>query len=139
MMITSGITEHRPPCGGTVAGAVWVGEARDLAGQWADAEGFPAGVVEDVRLVASELVTNAVAHVAGSWGVVLRLYRCDVGAVVEVWDSDSAHPPRIGEPDFVRESGRGLFIVDSLTGGLWGWQCLADDKGKVTWAAIRCR
>ncbi|WP_018653878.1 ATP-binding protein [Actinomadura flavalba] len=115
-----------------------MGEARDLAGQWADAEGFPTEVIEDVRLVASELVTNALAHASGSAGVVLRLYRCDAGVVVEVWDSDSTHPPRITEPDFVRETGRGLFIVNSLSNGMWGWQRLANNKGKATWARIPC-
>ncbi|WP_155884520.1 ATP-binding protein [Actinomadura flavalba] len=115
-----------------------MGEARDLAGQWADAEGFPTEVIEDVRLVASELVTNAIAHAAGSAGVLLRLYRCEGGAVVEVWDADANKVPEIGEPDVVHESGRGLFIVNSLTGGMWGWQRLADNKGKATWARIPC-
>ncbi|WP_155884829.1 ATP-binding protein [Actinomadura flavalba] len=133
-MITTGITEHKPPNAAVGAGTAWVSEARNLAGQWADAEGFPAEVIEDVRLVASELVANAVEHAAGSEGVLLRLYRCDVGATVEVWDALGAKRPKVMVPDLLNESGRGMAIVEALS-YKWDVNPLANG-GKAVWAVI---
>ena len=51
-------------------------------------------------------------------------------AVVDA--SDDAPTPR--HPDWVRESGRGLQIVDALS-SVWGWSPL-DGHGKAVWAVL---
>ncbi|MGK4584471.1 ATP-binding protein [Kitasatospora sp. HPMI-4] len=110
---------------------------------------------DDVSLVASELVTNALRHALGarrdegSAPVPGRLSTCTRpvadGAlpirislvhrapqvVCAVSDPSSAGPVA-REPDFVAESGRGLHLVDSFSRS-WGWHPLAG-AGKVVWA-----
>jgi hypothetical protein len=39
-----------------------------------------------------------------------------------------------GVPAWDADAGRGLFIVDALTAGRWGW--FAADTGKCVWAEI---
>lgn len=46
--------------------------------------------------------------------------------------SDDAPTPR--QPDWVRESGRGLQIVDALS-SVWGWSPI-DGHGKAVWAVL---
>ena len=46
--------------------------------------------------------------------------------------SDDAPTPR--QPDWVRESGRGLQIVDALS-SIWGWSPI-DGHGKAVWAVL---
>jgi hypothetical protein len=46
--------------------------------------------------------------------------------------SDDAPTPR--QPDWVRESGRGLQIVDALS-TVWGWSPI-DGQGKAVWAVL---
>lgn len=108
---------------------------------------------DDVALVASELVTNALRHAIGA--------RPDpVGGALGEYDFPTQHggdgrlPIRISlvhrapqivcavsdpsstgpvarEADFVAESGRGLHLVDSFSHS-WGWHPLGG--GKVVWA-----
>jgi anti-sigma regulatory factor (Ser/Thr protein kinase) len=78
------------------------------------------GLVEDARLVVSELVGNAAVHVSATDGppaagrLVLKLY--GDGRAIEVWDPS----PDIGgwpcRADALSESGRGLAIVEVLCG-----------------------
>lgn len=84
---------------------------------------------EDLRLVASEMVTNAVKH--GSTGddhVIVRAYLNARGPVIEVWDASPAMPVMRPE-SHTGESGRGLHLLTALT-IRWG-ACLCDDGGKV--------
>ncbi|WP_018654416.1 ATP-binding protein [Actinomadura flavalba] len=120
-----------------------VGRARAAAEEWVRGENYSAEVVGNVALIVTELATNSLRYVAGAAGFAALVYPVELpgahaGVCVEIWDADAGNPPVLGQPDFVAETGRGLFIVDSLTGGMWGWQCLADDKGKAVWAAIPC-
>src|SRR3954471_18073351 len=66
--------------------------ARELAGL-----GYP-GLVEDARLVVSELVTNSVINVPGM-PVWVNLRRAGKFVVLEVWDC-SPDPPVFQDPDF---------------------------------------
>jgi anti-sigma regulatory factor (Ser/Thr protein kinase) len=107
-----------------------------------------AEISEDVALVVSELVTNAVVastDVAGrpkytdaSVGlpvVHLRLWSDHVRIVVEVWDQSSLVPEaKRPEPD--AESGRGLVLVEALS-ERWGWERVLGWSGKVVWAELR--
>ena len=88
----------------------------------------PETIVDDLLLLVSELVTNAVVH-AGSPAVV-RL-DADVERIkVAVADRDGEAAPRIAKPDPLSSSGRGVLLVDRLA-ARWGVepQC----QGKVVW------
>ncbi|MFF6996185.1 ATP-binding protein [Streptomyces sp. NPDC008313] len=67
--------------------------------------------VDDARLIASELVANAVRH--GRSGCRLRLKVGRGRVTVEVHD-DSPGRPRVRTPDTESESGRGLAMVEKL-------------------------
>ncbi|SEL84780.1 ATP-binding protein [Nonomuraea pusilla] len=83
---------------------------------------------EDVLLVVSELVTNALRHGAGA--PVLRV-ECDHDRVrVEVRDTGERLPePREPEPG----SGWGLRVVDMLS---TGWGVRGDGEGKAVWCEL---
>ncbi|GAA2307072.1 ATP-binding protein [Streptomyces kunmingensis] len=90
--------------------------------------------LDQVSLVASELVTNAVKH-GSAPGDPLRLVidaddRC---TRIEVHDSIRRHP-RIKAATDNDTSGRGLSIVNTVCAGLWG----ANDTstGKSVWAEV---
>lgn len=115
-----------------------VGRARDelclhLA-KWNMAE-----VTDSALLVLSELVTNAVRHARqpGDRQIETRFVRRDGGVRIEVHDASDAKPELREVPDEEAECGRGLFLVDHLTGGRWG---VSDREGvgKLIWAHLAC-
>ena len=84
-----------------------------------------ADVAEDIALVVSELVTNAVAastddsgrpkysDVSGGLSVVhLRLWSDHARIVIEVWD-ESPLAPEAKHPELEAENGRGLLLVEA--------------------------
>ena len=83
---------------------------------------------DDVALVLSELVTNAVVHAGGAVRIVVSVGDC---TRIEVHDEDP-RPPRMrahgSEP-----GGLGLRIVERLSEG-WGSRSTA--TGKVVWADV---
>jgi anti-sigma regulatory factor (Ser/Thr protein kinase) len=82
---------------------------------------------EDIVLVVSELVTNAVVH--GESARQLRLRRTATRVIVEVFDNGRRMPhPRVAEPD--AESGRGLHLVAKIA-DRWGARPV--HAGKVVW------
>ncbi|MCB5166019.1 ATP-binding protein [Streptomyces bambusae] len=113
--------------------------------QWGLDERF-----DDVSLVVSELVTNALRHALPEGAregeadspVRLHLMRWSTRLVCAVRDPSEDCPAGEGEPfspartedNFDLESGRGLFLVDSYSDS-WGWHPLAGRlTGKVVWA-----
>ncbi|MFF7894333.1 ATP-binding protein [Streptomyces sp. NPDC007907] len=121
-----------------------VGEARRFTrrtlDQWDMGERF-----DDVCLVVSELVTNALRHglpASGGCGdreppVRLHLMRWTERLVCAVRDPSHDSPVARETDDFSAESGRGLFLVDSFSDS-WGWHPLAGAlSGKVVWALFR--
>ncbi|MGW4194224.1 ATP-binding protein [Streptomyces sp. NPDC005004] len=102
---------------------------------------------EDIALVVSELVTNALRHALpgdaadgnadgtpGSSPVRLHLMRWPGRLVCAVRDPSHDTPVARESDDFSAESGRGLFLVDSFADG-WGWHPLAGSlNGKMVWA-----
>ncbi|WP_344450663.1 ATP-binding protein [Actinocorallia aurantiaca] len=88
-------------------------------------------LVEDGRVVVSELVTNVFAH-AGVAAVEVSVVELLGGVRVEVWDSSGRMPePRdAGELD---ESGRGWGIVAALSAGC-GVEPDEVRGGKTAWA-----
>jgi len=141
-----------------------VGEARRFTrrtlDQWDVGDRF-----DDICLVVSELVTNALRHGlpiphqrpsgetrrsapsgpadAGRSpqppAVRLHLLRWTERLVCAVRDPSDETPAPRDSDDFSAESGRGLFLVDSFADG-WGWHPLAGTlSGKVVWALFRLR
>lgn len=123
-----------------------VGEARGFTRKTLD--GWNTGErTDDVCLVVSELVTNALRHALpqadGTLSdhlppVRLHLLRWAERLVCAVRDPSRVTPvTREAEDDFSAESGRGLFLVESFSDG-WGWHPLAGALGgKVVWALFQ--
>lgn len=114
--------------------------------QWELADRF-----DDVCLVVSELVTNALRHALPASAprcrepgreappVRLHLLRWTGRLVCAVRDPSQDSPVARETDDFSAESGRGLFLVDSFSDG-WGWHPMAGALGgKVVWALFRLR
>ncbi|MET8562944.1 ATP-binding protein [Streptomyces flaveolus] len=100
---------------------------------------------DDICLVASELVTNALRHAVPTAPcrgdehppVRLHLMRWTERLVCAVRDPSNETPAPQDSEDFSAESGRGLFLVDSFADS-WGWHPLAGTlDGKVVWALFR--
>ncbi|MFJ4785422.1 ATP-binding protein [Streptomyces sp. NPDC088794] len=121
-----------------------VGDARRFTrrtlDQWDTGERF-----DDVCLVVSELVTNALRHalpttcvrVDHAPPVRLHLMRWTERLVCAVRDPSQDSPVARETDDFSAESGRGLFLVDSFSDS-WGWHPLAGTLGgKVVWALFQ--
>jgi anti-sigma regulatory factor (Ser/Thr protein kinase) len=87
--------------------------------------------LDDVLLVFSELVTNAVIHAGSAESVLVRLDEAAVTVVV-VDASPSSPQMRTGGD---ASGGFGLRIVDQLATE-WGWEQAG--TGKQVWATVRC-
>jgi hypothetical protein len=107
------------------------GEARRFVARELDALGY-SRLVDDARVVVSELVTNSVRHVPGK-PVWVGLRRSGKYVVLEVWDC-SPDRPVAPDPDFVGENGRGLHVVGKL-GVRSGYDIFC--CGKVAWVGNR--
>lgn len=101
---------------------------------------------DDICLVVSELVTNALRHALPAPAahaceqdppVRLHLMHWSTRLVCAVRDPSHDSPVAGDSEDFAAESGRGLFLVDSFADG-WGWHPLAGTlSGKVVWALFQ--
>jgi anti-sigma regulatory factor (Ser/Thr protein kinase) len=103
-------------------------------------------LTEVCELVVSELATNAVEASTGPTGrplygggrmPVVRVCLFSDGArlLIEVWDQAMGFPAlRRAASD--AEAGRGLHLVDAMTGGRWGWQPGRGPAAKVVWAEL---
>ncbi|MFF1546457.1 SpoIIE family protein phosphatase [Streptomyces sp. NPDC058291] len=85
---------------------------------------------DDVSLLVSELVTNAVRHAAGP--VTIRLIRAGHGLLCEVGDTGNGRP-RLSAGGLLDDGGRGLYVVHRLT---TRWGVRWTDTGKVVWAEV---
>ena len=86
------------------------------------------------KLVANELVANAVAASAPDQEITMRTFLGDEGKpVVEVWDAVDEEP-ELRHPADDDESGRGLILIAALA-NRWGTNPLVGG-GKVVWAEI---
>jgi anti-sigma regulatory factor (Ser/Thr protein kinase) len=111
--------------------------ARQVLGEWV----VPVDV-DTAELLISELVTNGLkaAWATGSrQPIALTLSAGSAVLAIEVWDGNP-HPPVLRELDgdvplLDEESGRGLFLVNSLS-EKWGWYPTGNPAGKVTWCEL---
>ena len=86
---------------------------------------------DDLLLVVSEMVTNAVRHALPP--VELQISAADDRVVVAVADS-SPEPPAPRDADADAEGGRGMALVDLLCEA---HGVRAQPPGKTVWAAVR--
>ena len=111
-----------------------VAEARHQALDWLR-QATRGAVADDVLLIVSELVTNAVVHSGGA------TICCDLrlmGSLVHVGVTDegvSPTGPAVGQPDDDDDSGRGLLLVSMLC-VRWGAAQSASGR-RTTWATVR--
>lgn len=91
-------------------------------------------LVEDLRLVVSELATNAVRHANTPFTVTLE--RVDRSVLLTVTDGSPAPPVRLAT-DMLDSGGRGLSIVE-LVSGDWG-VIRRGGEGKSVWASFALR
>jgi anti-sigma regulatory factor (Ser/Thr protein kinase) len=116
------------------------GYARTAVDEWLG-EDHPVGF--DVRLVVSELVTNALRHsdLHTPDGIRLRLYDLAGSIRVEVQDPGATRTtpvmeaPRDDVENASREGGRGLFIVARCS-TRWGVEYLSAPFGCMVWCEI---
>jgi anti-sigma regulatory factor (Ser/Thr protein kinase) len=130
-----------PPMGAlTSAPGTARAHVRAVLAGWGLAE-----LTEDCELVLSELATNAVEASTGPTGRLLYvngrmpvvrvcLFSDGVRLLIEVWDQAMGFPA-LRRPASDAEAGRGLHLVDALTGGRWGWQP-GHGPAKVVWAEL---
>ncbi|WP_372494408.1 ATP-binding protein [Actinoallomurus purpureus] len=106
---------------------------RNLVDQAAESWGLSSDVRHLGRLILTELTTNACRLYPGkvilTWVATPRYGVGEVG----VWDPDGVNLPRIVDADEAAETGRGLFLINELTGGRLGWHP-SQRAGKVVWA-----
>jgi anti-sigma regulatory factor (Ser/Thr protein kinase) len=92
---------------------------------------LPAAMLDDARLLVSELVGNAVRY--GRDEITLRLRRHPPGIGVAVTDRGDDMPTLPdGRPDPTAPSGRGLLIVATLASH-WGIEPAEGGRGKTVW------
>jgi anti-sigma regulatory factor (Ser/Thr protein kinase) len=89
---------------------------------WMMAQGLPRDVVEDARVVVSELVGNSVRHAQPlpDNEIIVRWSLDDQGVVLSVSDGGgSRSSPHAVTASMSAVSGRGLSIVDALADRWW--------------------
>ncbi|WP_250399499.1 ATP-binding protein [Streptomyces cellostaticus] len=110
--------------------------ARRLAGQRLDAWGIPydCDTHHTLTLIVAELAANAVGHgrVPGR-DFQLSLGRDARTVRIEVTDTRTEGVPVVATPTDLRDTGRGLLLVEHLA-DLWDWHPRREGPGKTVWA-----
>ena len=103
-----------------------VGRARDAVARLSGE--VDARALEDLRLLVSEVVTNAIRHGGLRDDETIRVrFTTRRGTVrVEVADPGKGFTPRPRDPDITRPGGWGLYLVEQLAAS-WG----VETKGKT--------
>lgn len=93
-------------------------------------------IAETAELVLSELFGNAVRHACPPRGrqIETRYERAFGGVRIEVHDANE-NWPELRKATEDEECGRGLLLVDALTGSRWGVS-ERDGVGKQVWAVV---
>jgi serine/threonine-protein kinase RsbW len=97
------------------------GRVREALGSWLSRRGSAARTVDDARLVATELVGNAVRHARplGNGTVLVRWHQDGSALELSVCDGGGATAPELIDAAPTDVSGRGLTIVDALSSTWW--------------------
>lgn len=113
--------EHRP---------VSVTEARRFASELLDR--VPPEVAESVELMVSELATNCVRHTDSGFDLTITQDADEIRVEATDW---AAGEPTMQSPTPTDLSGRGLCIVDMLSGA-WGVERSGAGLGKTVWFTV---
>jgi anti-sigma regulatory factor (Ser/Thr protein kinase) len=106
------------------------GQARDLLVGALRRLGHDGELLDDARLVVTELAANAVVHAGSSFSVSIR----DKGSSVRILVQDrSPVAPAMREASATRLSGRGMQLIAAIA-TRWGVEFTPD--GKVVWAEL---
>lgn len=94
--------------------------------------------LDDIKVVTSELCTNAVIHTRSGLGGTFKVEVTTVDGrflMVAVTDDGAQGSPSLGTPDETDTHYRGLQLVNALSSvyGFYG-----DDEGRTVWAAFTC-
>jgi len=115
-------SEHAPVTVRVPYAASSVAVARRQLTAWMRARGLARAVVEDGRVVISELVANAVRHAQplSDGTILITWFQEDDGLRISVTDGGSAssRPHTLHTPSS-DVSGRGMVIVEALAGEWW--------------------
>ncbi len=134
-MFSQGLGDEAEPCGldlrGTEPAALgevrrWLAEALRHLGE---------DELQDVLIVADEILANAYEHTPGPRGVRLTRLPEPHGVMVEVDDGSPEHPRIQPAQPLTRPRGRGLHIVDALCDA-WGVHDDPAGGGKTVWVRI---
>lgn len=97
-----------------------------------------AAIVDDVVLMACEAITNAIRHSdSGRTGGTVALVVLGAAHVmrVEVVDAGSkSSAPHVADESLDALRGRGLHLLDVLSGGRWG--SYVHDRGRTVWFEV---
>src|SRR3954468_19986395 len=95
----------------------------------------PGEVIDEVALVVSELLANAVVHAAPLPDGTVRVHWQVKGSVVEVdvTDGGARTAPKPAQWSPLATRGRGLRIVRSLA---HEWGVLDEDRGRTVWVCL---
>jgi anti-sigma regulatory factor (Ser/Thr protein kinase) len=96
-------------------------------------------LTDDAQVIASEIVTNALAAVLPTTvglTIVYAIHALTPSQLrISVWDIGPGQPARTdASPNAV--TGRGLAIIDALTNSNWGWWPTPESGGKVVYATL---
>lgn len=109
------------------------GKARELVGEVLFTIGIPPGTIGDVKIMLTELITNAMVHGAAGRpdvGDIDLLIRTDDTAIhVEVTDPGLGGKPQVKD-DLLAAGGRGLRLVDALASR---WDHHEAPAGRTVW------
>jgi hypothetical protein len=96
-------------------------------------------LADDAEAIASELAANAIRAATPPRGtlpaIIFAIHHRPGELRIIIWDNGPGYPRR-NAPGPDDEAGRGLAIIDGLTGRNWGWWPTPRSGGKVVWAAV---
>lgn len=132
---TEAYEPHRAGVFGLSAVPTSAGEARRTVRELLDEWGVRPETCEDVLLITSELVTNALTHTDSEW-IVCRLQLTGHRLRIEVEDQNRGHAqPARRRPGPDDQNGRGLMLVGMLSSD-WGVRDTPQRSGRVVWAEL---
>jgi anti-sigma regulatory factor (Ser/Thr protein kinase) len=104
--------------------------ARHFVADVLNRSGHSRTLLEDAKLVVTELATNAVLHARSPFSVEIRPH----GAAVRIAVQDGSHARPTVRDNGMAASGRGLRLIDAIATS-WGVEIA--HEGKIVWAELQ--